>query len=158
MDVTEHLPAHLEAAKVREPRAGPLDFPSTWLVAHEPKERLLSTTTNVTSNAAGPDCLSNGLGVVALVEEQVFGAARTTFGVAHDDLVEELLEGTQVRLVGAAEEKRERDTVAIDQDVLLRAAASPVDGRRADKIPPFGAFVMKPSAHVHCQSSPSSSS
>ena len=158
MDVTEHLPTHLETAKIGEPGTGPFDFPTTRLVAHQAEERLLSSTTNVASNAAGLDGLSNGLGVVALVEQEVFGPTRPAFGVAHDDLVEELLEGAQVWLVCAAQQQRERDAVAINQDVLLGPAASPVDGRRPDKIPPFGAFVMKPSAQVHCQSRPSSSS
>ena len=101
---------------------------------------------------------ANALRVVASVEQQVPGSFWAIVVVTDDNFVDELFESDKVGLVGAAQQQRQWNALAIDQDVLFRPAAAPVDRRGADQVPPFGALVMKASALVHCQSMPLSSS
>lgn len=147
------FPPHEQAAEAVVPGVGSFDHPPSRLAAHAPDERLLSAATDVRPDTTEPNRGGDVRVVVALVETHVFGATRTT-RTADGDSVEDLADHRSVGHVRAGDERCDRDTSGVGENMAFYAAFRPVRRVRTSEVPPFGAFTEALSRELHSQSMP----
>ena len=147
------FPAYEQTTEAVVPGVGSLDDPPPRLAAYPPDERLFSESANVRPDPPKSNCRRNVRVVVALVEAQMIGATRAT-RTADGDRVEHVADHRSVRHVRAGDQRRQRHTASVSENVALYAAFRPVRRVGAREVPPFGAFTEALSSELHFQSMP----
>jgi hypothetical protein len=154
VDVGQTFIADSESAEVVEPGEGALDDPA---VASELVAGLDSSPSNATADPAPAQVLPTTRIVVALVGVQLVGALPPATAWTRDRLdgLDQVFEDDRVVDVGRREPDRERDALAVDQDVALRARFATIRRIRADLLvgtaPPL-AGMLEPSRLARDQS------
>jgi hypothetical protein len=152
VDVVAAVGADEEAAVVVEPGEGAFDDPA---VAAQPGAVLALAAGDHRLHAALPDEAPVLVVVVAAVGDQrPRPAARATDAAAHGrHSVEQFEQLGHVVAVAAGERPGERDPAAVYEQVVLAAAATPVDRARACVGAPFFACRWLESATARFHSS-----
>lgn len=151
------LPADKQAAKTVVPRVGALHHPAARLATYLADQRLLATPPDVRTDSAQSDRWRDVRVVVPLIEAQVARTSRPTWAT-HDDGVEHLAEHRGVGHVRSADERSERHTATVRQNVSLYAAFRAIRRVRPREVPPFGAFTEALSSELHFHAMPRRSS
>ena len=138
MDVGVAFVADAEAPVLVEPGEGALDDPA---LPAESGSVLGSTFGDARSDPAGAERLAVSLRVVAAVgEERVRPTAwSSAYATQRRDRLDEREQLRDVWAVGAGEQAGERDTVGVDDQVVLAAGLAPVDGAGTGLVAPKSA-------------------
>jgi hypothetical protein len=128
---SEPLIAHRESAEAVEPGKGPFDDPAI------PPERVAGVDPTAGDATADPTFAQVGATaeeIVALVCMQLGGPLTWTpaWSLDRSDRFDQVLEDERVVDVGAREPDRERDALAVDQEVAFRAGFGAVGGIGTD--------------------------
>ena len=136
MDFVESVGAQQESAAVVEPGEGAFDDPA---VASEPGSVFGLAASDDRFDAALPDESAVLVMVVAAVGEQrLRPATRSAWSAAHRwDAVEQLEQLRDVVAVGGGQRPGEREAAAVDEQMVLAAGATAVDGARPGLGAPF---------------------
>jgi len=135
------------------PAICPLNDPASRLPANAADNRRLATPADVRNDTASTDAFLHVCVIVSLVETAVHGLLLRT-----ERMTRSVFQCRQshplVVDVRARQDKTERDSFRIRQDVPLRPALRAVRRVRARMSPPFGAFTITLSRLPHFQSMP----
>ncbi len=152
MEIGASLVAGAEAFELMQPGEGALDHP-----AHLAQSGTVgdAASRNQRLDTPLPQQAAVLVEVVAPVGIQAPGLAAGTSPPSPDrrDGVEQGQELGDVVPIAAGESDGERGSVAIDDQVVLRAGAGTIDGRGADMIPPLRARTCDPSTAQSSRSS-----
>ena len=147
------LPAHEQAAETVVPRVGAFDHPPPRLAADFTDQRLFAASSNVRSDSAYANRGSDVPVVIALVQAKVLRASWAA-GTSHDHCVKDSADHRGVRHVGSADQRSERDTATVGQDVPFYATFRAVRRIWPREVPPFGAFTEALSRELHFHAIP----
>lgn len=152
------LPPDPQRAKVVVPAVGSFDHPAPGLLASNGAgEGGLSATPNVRPDAAIASLAFGLLVVVPLVQAEILrtpGPSRRT----QRNRVERLADHVHVVDVRPRERHRQRDALAIGQDMAFCAQFCAIGRIGAREVPPFGALTLALSSDAQSHSRPTLSS
>lgn len=151
MDVIASLVANPESSEAAEPGQRALGNPTMT-----PKSlfRLDTPPRDATLDAPSPQCLATLCEVVSLVGVELLGTLPRTTSGALDwlDGIDQFLEEHRVVDVGRREPRRERDALAFDHNMALRARFAAIRRIRAGLAAPPGAATLAESSEARDQS------
>ncbi len=152
------LPPDPQCAKIVVPAVGSFDDPSPRLLAsNRAGESGLSPAPNVWPDAASARLAFGLLVVVPFVQAEVLrtsGPSRCT----QRNRVERPSDHMHVVGIGPRERNRQRDTLAVGQDVAFCAEFCAIGRIGTREIPPFGALTLALSSDAQSHSMPTLSS
>jgi hypothetical protein len=156
MDRRVALVAHIQPAEATQPGLGALHHPA---VVPQSLARLAPFARNPTADPPPPQILPTVRRLVRLVGVHLGRpAARATSGLLDRlDGVQQRLEPTDVVHIGRGEVRRERDALAVDHNMALRARFAAIRRIRAGRLAPFFARTLVLSTLARDQSIPSRS-
>lgn len=148
------LPPDPQSAKVVMPAVGSFNDPAPRLLAADgASEGGLSPTPNMRPDPASASLAFGLVIVVPFVEAEVLRAAgpsrRTQW-----NCVERPADHVHVVDVGSRERHRQRDALAVGQDVAFGAEFCAIGRIGAGKVPPFGALTLALSSDAQSHSMP----
>ncbi len=147
------LPAYEQASEAVVPRVRSFDDPAPRLATDFAEQGLLTAPSDVWSNSAKANRRLDVLIVVAFVEAKVRGTSRPA-RTTHDNGIEHLVDHACVRDIRAGDERGDRHTASIGQDVPFDAAFRTICRVRPREVPPFGAFTEALSNELHFNATP----
>ena len=152
------LPSDPQRTKVVVPAIGSFNDPAPRLLAADrPGEGGLSPAPNVRPDAASASLAFGLVVVVPLVQAEVLRASgpsrRTQW-----NRVERLADHVHVVDVGPGERHRQRDALAVRQDMAFGAEFCAIGRIGAREVPPFGALTLALSSDAQSHSMPTLSS
>lgn len=158
MTIGSSFPSDAEPAKVVVPTVGTLDDPApSFFSANGAGEGGLAAASDVWLDPTSTR-FSLGFGVVvSFVETDVLGTPAPTW-TKEGNRVQGLAHHVHVVDVGTGERDRQRDTLAVGQNVTFCAEFSTIGWIGAGEVPPFGAFTLALSNDAQSHSMPTFSS
>ena len=151
------LPADKEPSELIVPSVGPLNDPASRLASNAADHPTLAATTDVRDDAAPSDLVFAVGIVVPFVQAEVVRTPGASAGAKHR-CVERRADHPLVVSVRAGDDRRQRNSSAIGQDVPFRAGFCTIGGIGAGEVPPFGAFTLALSIEHQLRSTPTFSS
>jgi hypothetical protein len=152
------LPPDPQPAKVVVPAVGSFDNPAPGLLASNGAgEGRLSATPNVWPDAAIASLAFGLLVVVTFVQAEVLRTPSPS-GCTQRNRVERFADHVHVVDVCPRERHRQRDTLAVGQDMAFCAEFCTIGRIGAREVPPFGALTLALSSDAQSQSMPTLSS
>lgn len=152
------FPPDPQPAKVVVPAIGSFNDPTPRLLAADGTgESGLSPTPNMRPDAAGASLAFGLVVVVPFVQAEVLRTSGSS-GRTQWNRVERSADHVHVVDVGAGERHRQRDALAVGQNVAFGAEFCAIGRIGAREVPPFGALTLALSSDAQSHSMPTLSS
>ena len=152
------LPSDTQAAKVVVPAVGSFDDPSPRLLAADGAgEGGLSPTPNVLLDATIASLTFGLLVVVPFVQAEILRTSSPSWRTQRNG-IKRRAHHVHVVDVGPGERHRQRDALALGQDMAFCAEFCAIGRIGAGEVPPFGALTLALSSDAQSHSMPTLSS